>query len=132
MTPHRSFAIRRTATGLGFFALRSIPTDKRIVEYTGTIITNEEVENIGGKYLFGIDKNRTIDGSSRQNIARYVNHSCRPNAIALVTGNRIWIWSKKFIQAGEEITINYGKEYFKEHIQRKGCKCEKCIARPRP
>ncbi|GAC1446091.1 MAG: hypothetical protein NVSMB56_01760 [Pyrinomonadaceae bacterium] len=132
MTTQRSFAVKRATTGLGFFALQPFPPNKRIIRYTGTVITNEEADKKGGKYLFGIDKHHTIDGNNRKNTARYINHSCRPNAEAISVGIQIWIWSKKAIRVGEEITINYGKEYFNEHIRHKGCKCKKCVARSIP
>ena len=125
------YAIKRTATGLGFFALEPIPARKRIIEYTGPLVSNEEVDRRRkGKYFFGINTKWSIDGSPRSNTARYINHSCRPNAEAFVSGHRVWIWSKRAIKAGEEITYNYGKEYFDMHIKPKGCKCEKCISRP--
>jgi len=121
------FAVKRTTTGLGLFAIELIPAGKRLIEYTGSIITAEEANQSRSKYLFEIDGKRAIDGSPRTNTARYLNHSCRPNAKAFVTGKRIWIWSRKPIKAGEEITLDYGKEYLKEHINPKGCKCKKCI-----
>ena len=123
-----SFAIKRTKTGLGLFALRPIAKGKRIIEYLGEIITNEEADRRGGKYLFELDEKRAIDGSSRSNTARYINHSCQPNAKGYTTGRRIWVWSLRAIEAGEEITIDYGKEYLDEHIKR--CKCESCENRP--
>jgi SET domain-containing protein len=126
------YVIRRTATGLGLFAVRSIPAGKRIIEYTGRLVTNEEVERRKtGKYFFGVDDKYSIDGTPRTNVARYINHSCRPNAAAFVTGRRVWIWSKRAIKPGEEITYNYGKEYFDDHIKPVGCKCVKCAPRPR-
>jgi len=121
------FAVKRTTTGLGLFAIELIPAGKRLIEYTGSIITAEEANQSRSKYLFEIDGKRAIDGSPRTNTARYLNHSCRPNAKAFVTGKRIWIWSKKAIKAGEEITLDYGKEYLEKHINPKGCKCKKCI-----
>ena len=124
-----SFAVRRTATGLGLFTLRDISSGKRIIEYVGTIITTEEADRRGGKYLFELDEKHAIDGSARSNTARYINHSCRPNAEGLTTGRRIWIWALRDIKAGEEITINYGKEYLEAHIKR--CRCEKCMASSR-
>ena len=118
------FAIRRTATGLGLFTLRPIKSGKRIVEYSGTIITNEEADRRGGRYLFELDEKRAVDGTTRSNLARYINHSCRPNAEGLTTGSRIWVWALRDIEAGEELTLNYGKEYLDAHIRR--CMCEKC------
>jgi SET domain-containing protein len=127
MLKHNSdYVIKRSSAGLGVFALRPIPKGKRIVEYTGPFIPNEEVEKRNGKYFFEVNKKQSIDGSVRSNIARYINHSCRPNAEALISGRRVWIWSKKNIRPGEEITYHYGKEYFEDIILPIGCKCQKC------
>jgi SET domain-containing protein len=123
-----SLAVKRTLTGLGLFALEPIPADKRIIEYLGSVISAEEADRRGGKYLFELDEKHAIDGSARSNTARYINHSCRPNAKGYTSGRRIWIWSLRAIKAGEEITIDYGKEYLDEHIKR--CRCAKCEKRP--
>jgi uncharacterized protein len=120
------FAVRRTATGLGLFALQPIAAGKRIIEYTGPLISNEEVEKSRGRYFFGVNSRWSIDGSPRSNLARYINHSCSPNAEAIISGRRVWIWSKRRIKAGEEITYNYGKEYFEDLIRPQGCKCKRC------
>jgi SET domain-containing protein len=125
------YAIRRTKTGLGFFALEPIPRGKRIIEYTGPLITNEEFERRNGKYFFGVNSRWTIDGSPRSNVARYINHSCRPNAEALISGRRVWIWSKRNIAAGEEVAYDYGKEYFQDIIEPMGCRCVGCESKPR-
>jgi SET domain-containing protein len=124
---NRRFAVKRTVTGLGLFALTPLPANKKIIEYIGPIITSKEASIRRSKYLFDIDDSRTIDGSSRKNIARYINHSCEPNAKGFTTGKRIWIWLLRDLKAGEEITINYGKQYMDTHIKR--CKCEPCAPR---
>ncbi len=121
------FIVKRTNTGLGLFATESIPAGKRLVEYVGRILANEIVDTMRGKYFFGINSKWSIDGSARSNIARYINHSCQPNAEAFVSGKRVWVWSKKNIKAEQEITINYGTEYFDEFIKPHGCKCAGCI-----
>ncbi|HEV7681456.1 MAG TPA: SET domain-containing protein-lysine N-methyltransferase [Pyrinomonadaceae bacterium] len=120
------YAIKRSRTGLGFFALEPIPRSKRIIEYLGPYIPNEEVEQRDGKYFFGVNSKWSIDGSPRSNLARYINHSCKPNAEAIISGRRVWIWSKRNIRAGEEVTYNYGKEYFEGVLEPVGCACEKC------
>jgi SET domain-containing protein len=123
------YVVRRTAAGLGLFAREPIPAGKRIIEYTGRLISNEEVgRRKYGKYFFGVNTKWSIDGTPRSNLARYINHSCRPNASAYVSGHRVWIWSNRAIKPGEEITYDYGKEYFDDHIKPVGCKCEKCAA----
>src|SRR6516162_3539912 len=120
------FVVKRSGTGLGLFAIRRIPKGRKIVEYTGPRVPNEEVDRSNGKYFFGVTKKWSIDGSGRDNIARYINHSCAPNAEAIITRDRVWIWSRKTIQPGEEIAYHYGKEYFEGIIKDIGCKCAKC------
>ncbi len=124
----RKLKVKRTNIGLGLFTLEPIPAKQQIIEVVGPIINSEECERIRGKYLFGLDENRAIDGRSRSNLARYINHSCRPNAEAYASEDQIWIWSRKNIKAGEEITFDYGKEYFDQYIKPIGCKCEKCAS----
>ena len=126
-----SYVIKRTNTGLGLFAVKPIAKGKRIIEYTGPRIPNEEVDKRTGRYFFGVNSRWTIDGSPRSNIARYINHSCRPNAEAIISGGRVWIWSRKAIKAGEEIAYDYGKEYFDDIIKPMGCRCEKCSSKPK-
>lgn len=121
--------VKRAATGLGLFAVQTIAAKQRLIEFTGRLITTEERYRKGGKYLFEVDEDWAIDGRSRSNLARYINHSCRPNAIAYLTGRRIWIWSRRKIQAGEEITLNYGKQYFDQFIKPIGCKCKACTGK---
>lgn len=121
--------VKRTETGMGLISPQAIESGKRIVEYIGSVITREEANKSTGKYLMDIDERRVIDGSTRSNIARYINHSCQPNAEAISSGKRVWIWSRKHIDAGEAITIDYGKEYFDEIIKPKGCRCDECIKR---
>jgi hypothetical protein len=121
------FAIKRTAHGLGLFTLEPIPKGKRIIEYTGPLVTDEEVDRRpNGKYFFGVNSKWTIDGTPRSNTARYINHSCRPNSEAIITGRRVWIWSRRNIKAGEELSYHYGKEYFDSMLKPIGCRCEKC------
>jgi SET domain-containing protein len=121
------YVIKRTGSGLGLFALKPIPAGTRIVEYTGPLVSNEEVERRAkGKYFFGVNSKWSIDGSPRSNTARYINHSCRPNCDAVVSKRRVWIWSRRAIKAGEELSYDYGKEYFDDHIKPVGCKCGKC------
>jgi SET domain-containing protein len=121
------YEVRRANTGLGLFATRAIAAGRRIIQYVGPILTSEEVERRTGRYFFSIDEEYAVDGSARTNLARYVNHSCRPNAEAFVEGKRIWIWSKRAIEPDEQITIDYGKQYFDDYIKPVGCKCEPCV-----
>lgn len=123
------YTIKRSRTGLGLFAQHPIPKGTRILEYTGPLVSNKIVDKSKGKYFFGINSQWSIDGSPRDNIARYINHSCRPNAEPLIHNRRVWIWAKRDIKAGEEITYDYGREYFDSVIEPLGCKCNGCRSR---
>ena len=121
---YRYLNVKHTA-GLGLFDTQTILARTRIVEYIGRLVNEAEAEEIGDRYLFRLNFRRLIDGSPRSNLARYLNHSCEPNARAYLSGKRIWIWSIRTIEAGEEITIDYGKAYFEQFIKPQGCKCDK-------
>ncbi len=127
------YRVGRSETGLGLFATDVIERGTFIIEYVGPRISNEEVHRRRStRYLFEVNSRWTIDGSPRWNIARYINHSCRPNAEAVVSRGRIRIKAIKRIKPGDEITYNYGRNYFEAFIKPVGCRCLCCrSARPR-
>ena len=123
---HRQFVVRRTPTGLGLFAAERIPKGAFVIEYTGALMANDDADRKGGRYLFRVNSRWTIDGSGRENLSRYINHSCRPNCIAYTRGLKVRIYALRAIQPGEELAYDYGKEYFNAYIKPKGCLCAKC------
>lgn len=132
-TASKPYRIGRSKTGLGLFATQPIKKGVKIIQYFGPLLDskNEKHDAIENKYLFQISKRWTVDGSIRKNVARYINHSCKPNAESDVNPakKKIIIRSIKKIQPGEEINYDYGTEYFKEYLKPIGCKCEGCEAK---
>ena len=124
----KPFRVGRSKTGLGLFATREIPKGVDIVRYSGPLIDSKDADELDNRYLFEINGRWTIDGSPRKNVARYANHSCRPNAESDVSSRkrRVMIKSIKKILPGEEITYDYGKDYFTTFLKPIGCKCVKC------
>jgi hypothetical protein len=49
-----------------------------------------------------------LDGRTRRNVARLINHSCAPNCRAETIRGRIWIIARGEIPSGEELTFDYG------------------------
>ncbi len=119
-------SLKRSATGLGLFANEAIQRRRYIIEYWGKVIPDAKAQYIGGKYLFEIGNGKTIVGTTRKNIARYINHSCRPNCKVEIKSGRVFIYSKRKIKVGEELNYDYGKEYWDYYIKPHGCKCQKC------
>jgi len=113
--------------GLGLFADEDIVKGDYIIDYVGEILPNAKCENHPGKYLFEVDDHFTIDGAGRENIARYINHACKPNSEVEIDRGEIKIYAIKNISKEEEITYDYGKEYFDEFIKPIGCKCISCM-----
>jgi SET domain-containing protein len=125
----KRFRIARSGPGkgLGLFSRVAIPVGSFVAEYTGKRISTKEADALPTRYLFEIDREWTIDGSPRSNIARYINHACEPNCEADVKDGRIMLFAKRDIEAGEELTFDYGKEYFDEFIKPGGCRCISCL-----
>ncbi|MBI2612455.1 SET domain-containing protein-lysine N-methyltransferase [Candidatus Kaiserbacteria bacterium] len=124
---HRS----RSGLGRGLFAEQNIPAGECVAEYTGVHIPTRYADTLKTRYLFALDDEWTIDGSARDNLARYINHSCMPNCEAEIHDGRIYILSTRDIALGEELTIDYGDEYFDEFIRPHGCKCVRCLTHSR-
>jgi hypothetical protein len=126
----KPYRIGRSCTGLGLFATRPIKKGTKIVRYFGPLLDckkkkDDAVEN---KYLFELNNRWTIDGSVRENVARYINHACKPNAESDVRPRKrkVFIRAIKNIEPGEEISYDYGTDYFKAYLKPIGCKCAAC------
>jgi len=130
--PSRRFRIGRSQTGLGLFATKPIKRADHIATYRGRLLPTEEAdrrEARGAKYMFSLNSKWTIDGSPRWNLARYINHSCQPNAKPAGRKGGIAIVALRRIEPGEEITYDYGQEYLDYFLKSKGCRCAACRKR---
>ncbi len=125
----KPYRVGRSRSGLGLFATEPIKKGEFIARYWGRRIPSRLADELNTKYLFEINSRWTIDGATRRNVARYINHSCRPNAEANITKGSIRIMAIKNIKPGDEITYNYGRDYFDTFIKPKGCRCAKCQGR---
>jgi len=102
--------------GLGLFAGENIEWGRRLVEYQGQRISQEEVQrrqqfydSIGFTCLMPLSDGRGIDGLVGGNESRFINHSSQPNIGALREDDgRIIFYSLDDIEEGEELTFDYG------------------------
>ncbi|MEO6302243.1 MAG: SET domain-containing protein [Bacteroidia bacterium] len=111
--------------GKGLFTDKPIKKNTKIIEYKGEIIDWKEyekrvLENKDG-YLFFINKKRCIDAwSTPQHKARYANDAAglsrvkglKNNSDYEIFGDKCFIVSSRDIKAGEEIYVNYTKDYW--------------------
>jgi hypothetical protein len=130
ISPKKPYRVGRSRTGLGLFATRPIKKGAKIVRYFGPLLDSRKKKDdaVENKYLFELNGRWTIDGSVRANIARYINHACRPNAESDVRPRKrkVVIRAIKNIEPGEEINYDYGTDYFKAYLKPIGCKCAAC------
>jgi uncharacterized protein len=130
ISPKKPYRVGRSRTGLGLFATRRIKKGTRIIRYFGPLLDSKKKkhDDIANKYLFELTNRWTIDGSVRENIARYINHGCKPNAESDVRPRKrkVYIRAIRTIEPGDEINYDYGTDYFKEYLKPIGCKCDAC------
>ena len=108
----RRIVVRRSGIhGKGVFAIDYIAGGKRLIEYKGERISDDESDALDTgsthTFLFMLDDNKVIDGARNGNSARWINHSCEPNCEGVEEDGRIFIDALLPIGAGEEITIDY-------------------------
>src|SRR4051812_44913764 len=127
---HKPYRVGRSVTGLGLFATKPIKKGTKIIRYFGPLLDwkKKKDDAIENKYLFELNDRWTIDGSVRKNVARYINHACKPNAESDVKPRKrkVFIRAIKNIEPGEEINYDYGTDYFKAYLKPIGCKCAAC------
>jgi hypothetical protein len=130
ISSNKPYRVGRSRTGLGLFATQPIKKGAKIVRYFGPLLDSRKKKDdaIENKYLFELNGRWTIDGSVRKNIARYINHACKPNAESDVNPRKrkVVIRAIKKIEPGEEINYDYGTDYFKAYLKPIGCKCDAC------
>ena len=108
---------RSKIQGWGVFATQPITKNTRIVTYDGEKITNKESLKRERKYLskghiwcFKLNRLYVRDAMVGGNIARFINHACKPNCYTQVIGDLIWIRAAKNIRKGEELTYDYSTD----------------------
>jgi hypothetical protein len=101
----------------GVFAAEPIKKNKRIIDYAGELVRNRDSEPREERYLaqgciwvFRVNRMWSRDAAVGGNIARFINHSCRPNCWIEVAGKTIWIRAARSIRKGEELTYDYATD----------------------
>ena len=113
---------------LGLFAKGDINKGEKVIEYKGRKFTHKQVEendrfdNSKAIYLFTLNERYVLDGDTKTNTAKYINHSCDPNCEVDIIKGKIWIIAIKDIKKGDELSYDYGFGYDADFRQFP-CKC---------
>jgi hypothetical protein len=112
--------------GWGVFALEPINKNTRIIDYDGELIDHKESLKRETRYLdrgeiwcFTVNRRWVRDANVGGNVARFINHACKPNCYSNVAGRTIWICAARRIEAGEELTY----DYYTDGEQVIACRC---------
>ena len=117
---------------LGLFAKSDIKKGEKVIEYKGRKFTHKQVEeddrfdNSKAIYLFTLNERYVLDGDTKTNTAKYINHSCNPNCEVDIIKGKIWIIAIKDIKKGNELSYDYGFGYDK-NFRQFPCKCRSKI-----
>jgi SET domain-containing protein len=108
---------RSPISGLGVFAGERITKNTRIIDYAGELISQRESARRERRYLragriwcFNVNRRWVRDAAVDGNLARFINHACRPNCYVEIAGLTVWIRAARMIQPGEELTYDYSTD----------------------
>ena len=101
--------------GHGVFAVEPITKNTRIVDYAGELVRNGPALNAretayleqGCIWVFRLNRAWSRDAAVNGNVARFINHACKPNCYFHVIDQTIWIRAGRNIHPGEELTYDY-------------------------
>ena len=121
--------------GTGVFAAAPFAKGKRVIEYTGEVITWTEAlrrhphdpKNPDHTFYFHVDDTHVIDGKHCGNAAKWINHGCQANCEAEEAGGRIFVRALRDIAPGEELNYDYGLVLEGRHTPKEkkqfACRC---------
>ena len=110
--------------GQGAFAAEPIPARRKIGEIRGEHVSVREArrraKGAARIMIVELSETRAIDASNSADPLRFVNHSCRPNAVLRIRQGRVEFYAMRDIATGEELTANYGETH---HEGKLTCRC---------
>ncbi|ODQ79319.1 hypothetical protein BABINDRAFT_8273 [Babjeviella inositovora NRRL Y-12698] len=125
--------IQTERKGYGLRADRDIAPNTFIYEYIGEVIPEKEFrkrmvtydkEGIRHFYFMMLQKGEFLDATKKGCLARFCNHSCKPNSFVdkWVVGLKLamGIFASRAIRRGEEITFDY-------NVDRYGAQAQPCF-----
>jgi SET domain-containing protein len=103
----------------GVYALENIPSNRKVIEYTGERISRRETRRRTAgplTYVFTLDDYWSLDGAVGGSGAEIINHSCDPNLRSWNFKSHILYMSKRAIRRGEELTVDYRFDHDAEKV----------------
>lgn len=125
LAPSLMFRVAKSRIqGKGLFTDRAIPKRAKLGEFTGERISIREAarraRNAKRIAIVDVSSRTAIDASVGGCPFQFLNHSCDSNVFIRIAYGRVEFYSRRNIEAGEELTCDYGLSY---HEGRLPCQC---------
>jgi SET domain-containing protein len=119
------FKVKRSRIqGRGLFAFTALPGRRKLGELGGERITQREARRrargASSVKIVEFGDGTALDATRSGGPFSYVNHSCEPNSYMRFYRGRVEFYSLRPIEAGEELTCDYGETH---HDGRLPCRC---------
>ena len=118
---------RSKIAGTGAYAVKAIPSKRKIGNMTGEIISykqaQQRVKKQKGNVLFMVEFDNddiAMDVSVNSNELKFINHSCNPNTYMRRAYRKVEYYTLRSIKKGEELTCDYGETHHEGTLP---CKC---------
>lgn len=117
--------------GKGIFISKLVPKGEKIMDILGEVVDGDECERREDEennvYIFWNGDDCYIDTARTKKI-KYINHDCNFNCDVVENGkNGLMLIAYRTIEAGEELTIDYGYDEIYED-----CECQSCLKEESP
>lgn len=111
--------------GYGLFASKDISAGDLIGEYAGVVVPKKMIKDkswawkypIRGKFSERFSGRVSVNAGEMGNELRFINHSDNRNTSPIMVHNAdTWVscyYARKAIRKDEELTVNYGKRYWR-------------------
>ena len=117
--------------GNGVFVRKAVAARTKLGELTGEIISIREARRRAKQQsvvaIVEFEDDKALDATNDPCL-RYVNHSCSPNTYMRRVNHRVEFYALRRIQAGEELTCDYGETHHEGQLP---CKCGAARCRER-
>ncbi|XP_010537264.1 PREDICTED: histone-lysine N-methyltransferase ASHH1 [Tarenaya hassleriana] len=117
--------VKTEGRGWGLVAVEDIKAGQFIIEYSGEVISWKEAkrraqayegQGLKDAYIISLNASEAIDATKKGSLARFINHSCRPNCETrkwTVLGEiRVGIFARESISRGTELAYDYNFEWY--------------------
>jgi hypothetical protein len=128
----KRIVVRPTRNGVGLFAAKAFRPKQTILKIVGRVVDYRVLWERRGTFAdncFRFGPETYLDPGD--DVSRYLNHSCEPNAGIFKSNNQLFLFAAKPIAANEEILFDYSTTLGDDDVWTMRCNCGHATCRRR-